>query len=128
MLAKASRTGWGQAKAQGYLKAPAQESALQKAANAATNLYELHPKKVAASFSDRKLDKDYFEEFGFCIFHAVFWCLSWYPLTTLKTSNQKGSHYVCKQKVLKNNSKCEVWALLSLKVRKIGQIGKKSSK
>lgn len=49
-----------------------QESALQKAANAATSLYEFHPEKVAASFSDRKLDKDYFEGFGFCIFHAVF--------------------------------------------------------
>lgn len=46
--------------AQGHLKGLVQESALQKAANAATNLYELHPKNAAASFSDRKLDKDYF--------------------------------------------------------------------
>lgn len=50
MLAKAlaSRIGWGKPRAcgaQGYLKASVQESALQKAANAATNLYELHPKK-----------------------------------------------------------------------------------
>lgn len=97
-------------RAQGYLKAPVLESALQKTANASesTDLYELHPKRVAASFSDRKLDKDYSEDFGFCIFPALFWCLSWYPLTTLKTSKQKGSHYVCKQKILKNNSKSEI--------------------
>lgn len=65
MLAKALafRTGGGKPRAggaQGYLKGPAQESALQKAENAATNLYELHPEKVTASFSDRKLDKDSF--------------------------------------------------------------------
>lgn len=59
MLAKAlaSRTG-GKPRAcgaQGCLKAPKLESALQKAANAATNLYELHDKNVAASFSDGKL-------------------------------------------------------------------------